>query len=211
MRRLARWLFTLCAAMSLLLCVAVSALWVRSYWIYDVFTCVYVPPVPPADELKWYSPTWYDVAHGRGLLTVSTNGPEEWFPGPRAHHSFAASEAVPDELLRSVERRMLGFRYRDDYYRYLSIPDYAIVLVCGLLPAAWAVSALRRHRRGRDGLCRSCGYDLRATPGRCPECGSIAVVSSGDGPKKEPICETDPSPLPGSPRPLVNFPPLRDQ
>ena len=32
MRRLARRLFTLCSALSLLLCVAVCVLWVWSYW-----------------------------------------------------------------------------------------------------------------------------------------------------------------------------------
>jgi hypothetical protein len=40
------------------------------------------------------------------------------------------------------------------------------------LPLAWGVAALRRRRRARAGICPSCGYDCRATPERCPECGA---------------------------------------
>ena len=73
----------------------------------------------------------------------------------------------------TVAKRRPAHSYRELVFLPLGLP----LLLSAALPALWLARAVRSSRRRRAGLCRRCGYDLRATPGRCPECGAVASVA----------------------------------
>ena len=54
----------------------------------------------------------------------------------------------------------------------IAIPHWLVTLLLAVLPALYLGAAIL-SRSHRAGLCPKCGYDLRATPDRCPECGAL--------------------------------------
>jgi hypothetical protein len=63
--------------------------------------------------------------------------------------------------------------------RAVVLPWWVLVFASAVLPVLRVREVLRDRRRARRGLCRACGYDLRASEGRCPECGEGIGESDG--------------------------------
>jgi hypothetical protein len=61
-------------------------------------------------------------------------------------------------------------------YAHVTLPHWSLVVSFALLPlirlVAMTVRSAKTRKRRARGVCLICGYDRRASPGRCPECGS---------------------------------------
>jgi hypothetical protein len=55
--------------------------------------------------------------------------------------------------------------------RSAKITHWFLAILMGIFPTIWLWRRCRT--RVSPGFCAECGYDLRATPDRCPECGII--------------------------------------
>ena len=59
--------------------------------------------------------------------------------------------------------------------RCLFLPYWLLVVTFAIAPAGYVLDLNRRRLRARRGLCSKCGYDLRESQERCPECGTAVV------------------------------------
>lgn len=158
MRRLLHYTLNVITVLSLLLCVATVALWVRSYWRGDT-------------AYKWDGADAISVSSRRGGIDFE----RVTMPQPFTSDWQWLSSRDPPPGWRFANHWLLGFGYRNaavagGRVADVIIPYWAILVAATLLPA---IVLHRRRRRHQPGLCPACGYDLRATPDRCPECGRI--------------------------------------
>ncbi|HEY2587915.1 MAG TPA: hypothetical protein VGI81_19380 [Tepidisphaeraceae bacterium] len=127
------------------------------------------------------------LAAGRaGILLFRSEIPFGAEYGWTARHAsltpqeYGASIVVP--LYESGEKwHSLGFGVADSslspvpgerwHYSIIVIPYWLLLVPLLPLPYRGIRNLIVRGRRSRAGCCLACGYDLRQSPVRCPECG----------------------------------------
>lgn len=171
---------TFAFAVSLILCLLVLASWIRSYWVRD--SCTWRGP--QSDHV---------VASTGGRIVYADNVWPNVIP-VRARE-WRSEVRKKDMWLEQVDHadgfHVLGFEYTHEAFPYsgpftdsfflpvwrlIAVPYWAPFGLLVLHPVGRLLGSLRRARRRRQLRCVQCGYDLRATPGRCPECGAATAV-----------------------------------
>lgn len=59
----------------------------------------------------------------------------------------------------------------------ITVPIWPFMLPCAFFPIFWFLKSRRSIFAGAN-LCPGCGYDLRASPARCPECGMVRAAAT---------------------------------
>jgi hypothetical protein len=104
--------------------------------------------------------------------------------GPKSFHT-PYTPNYPDFYWRHEERAWGGFEFGAFSFPLtpadspsttrawkVVVPYWALAVPTAVMPARSVWRWWRRRRKtAQSGRCPACGYDLRATPERCPECG----------------------------------------
>ncbi|HET6246547.1 MAG TPA: hypothetical protein VFE47_02525 [Tepidisphaeraceae bacterium] len=91
---------------------------------------------------------------------------------PKLHDPFTAQHNWTLVLTRGWKIDWETNNWKRWHHRQLTLPYCLVVAVLMILPLNWIFREWLRRRRRQSGLCPVCGYDLRETPMRCPECGN---------------------------------------
>jgi hypothetical protein len=113
---------------------------------------------------------------------------------PRTRGGFAwiyRLHGPPRAVIDPAQQAVIRNLWHDRLGVTLAEAPYWAVLLAVVAPAglwlgrAWRGARVRRRRR--MGLCPACGYDLRGTPERCPECGAPGAGPRSQGTSADPV------------------------
>lgn len=169
-----RWnLSSISRGSTVFLTVVIAAAWARSYFVTDWIGHI-------------HEKSCVGVGSARGSLWWRSVNVSYGWEGCQGWYSRAPTDVV--DLLRNEEDRAggvvgalgFGWTYHVHYElgsvsggRLIRMPYWFIWIASIATPVSCLVNEFRRRRRRRArGLCRRCGYDLRASSERCPECGA---------------------------------------
>jgi hypothetical protein len=171
---LTRRLLNIAAGISLALCIVAAALWVRSYRVGDGFVW------KPSDAEGTYYRAYFGCGGarvGRGEYTFDHAAYFDHYPDrpptrPAGYHPGTFADRLGFDYHSGSDSK--GMPVADLFF-----PIWLVVLGAAVLPG-YRITSLWRGSRSRrrlmSGRCVSCGYDLRVTPARCPECGAVPAT-----------------------------------
>jgi hypothetical protein len=195
-----RILLNAVTALSLVLCIATVVLWARSYVIDDCFRLPYRVSETSLDfqgDERWLESNLgvlyfihnHREQHKGRAQPAAAMGPLWMSPPADRNHAINAPRKnfhPPDGW------NFAGFGARQtsggstggegSWSRFqstaLAVPHWFAAAMISMVAAVSLLRGVVRRTRGcRDpALCRSCGYDLRATSDRCPECGTLPTA-----------------------------------
>jgi hypothetical protein len=131
-----------------------------------------------------YDASWFD---GDLIVTRDAAGKFPAYASAFRHFELLGMTYTHWEHDYSDTTTMAGDRLPNERHDDLCLPYWQIAIATLLLPAVRAATFARgrrvRPKRRREGRCTACGYDLRATSDRCPECGAVPSAKDARLPK----------------------------
>ena len=172
------------SALSLILCLGMVGLWVRSEFVEDTLDLesVHWQADQAVYDRRWRMVGWVDgelyVLFGRSRESATAKDVEEQAYPEGTHLNYDRS------TLRDFEDAVGDFNHHSWHGFYLqrfadptshgitaAAPAWFMMLLLLVAPAISVWTWTLRRQAKRDGCCDHCGYDLRASSERCPECG----------------------------------------
>lgn len=154
-----RRLFKAASALSLLMFVATVVLWILSYFHEADFVSTWM-----SRRLNCL----VAIASDDGVVALNVEVPGDGLGPMRQLAGWSHLGVFVNHLQQgSVTIYVTEFHYWDLFVIFLLIPTGSLI-----------ATRARRCQPG-GGACRSCGYDLRASNDRCPECGTPIPQKAG--------------------------------